>query len=86
MYLCRCLRGAPREVQRDPESLTEPQRGTERAREAQRAQRGMYVCMYVGTYVCMYVKTVSRFRKRKVMYCTSQLHFQGRAEQIVHLE
>ena len=33
-YVCRCLRGAPREAQRSPESLREAQRRTERPREA----------------------------------------------------
>ena len=35
-YVCRCLRGAPREAQRGPDKPREPQRGTETHREAQR--------------------------------------------------
>ena len=70
-----------RETQRASQSLREAQRGPERPREAQRGPE-RYVCMYVGTYVC---KDCEPFQKAK-SYCTTQLHLQGRVEQIVHLE
>ena len=70
-----------RETQRASQSLREAQRGPERPREAQRGPE-RYVCMYVGTYVC---KDCEPFQKAK-SYCSTQLHLQGRVEQIVHLE